>query len=456
MMPRDDFEHHLSQGLKRWAQSGRPTLDLEALVHTRLDGPAEPPAKPGRRRWVKWIAAPGAAALLLLAGSLSFPVWAGAAAGWPIVGPAVTEIILKDAGLKWAYDNGLVQGTVAQLKEGDLTVKILGIMADSRRTTVIYQVQGAPGPQQRPGDARPTRASDTLLWDRPPLNPVPQVIIGKVDGQGAASWWAQQPVWTPIGYVGAVATTPLPEASAELELGVRIGGKALSVTVTASRAEIDRFSREAASGQSQEIDGIKITLKSVTYTPAETVVETHVEAPTYWGGVQWDPQTESHYVESGGKRLAGTSNAGGAGGQRLEAFPAKIVQPARLVIPMAYKGVDVKLSWPLQEGSSQEYDGTVITLTRWERSGERIAFEWSARPKDSRYIGVAGFEVVDAEGRTYAFKGWRGESNWADPQSGTKRQTFEGELPADVQPVAVRATQVGVKVFGPWVFDLPR
>ncbi|HYF79884.1 MAG TPA: DUF4179 domain-containing protein, partial [Symbiobacteriaceae bacterium] len=150
---RDDFEHRLGQGLKRWAESGKPSLDLDAYVRSKTDGEAEVPVPvavpPRRRSWRGWLAGVAAAAAVVLGMFATFPSWAGAATGIPIVGPVVKEIILKDAGLTWAYDVGVLQGTMAEATDGEVSARILGVMADQFRTTIIYQITGVEKPSDR-------------------------------------------------------------------------------------------------------------------------------------------------------------------------------------------------------------------------------------------------------------------------------------------------------------------
>ncbi|HWI65689.1 MAG TPA: hypothetical protein VNT75_27995, partial [Symbiobacteriaceae bacterium] len=62
---RDDFEHRLGQGLKRWAEAGEPTFDLETLVTTK-------PA-PRRARWMRWAISAAAALLLVTGATFTFP-----------------------------------------------------------------------------------------------------------------------------------------------------------------------------------------------------------------------------------------------------------------------------------------------------------------------------------------------------------------------------------------------
>lgn len=50
----------------------------------------------------------------------------------------------------------------------------------------------------------------------------------------------------------------------------------------------------------------------------------------------------------------------------------------------------------------------------------------------------------------------RSEGLSADPVDGTERRTIESILSPDVNPVAIRARHIGIRVDGPWVFDLPK
>lgn len=498
MMPRDDFESRLGQGLKRWAQAGEPTLDLEALVRERAGlGPAgaesvqpgkpQPSLQPGEpllspqaellqpgdtrvpvpqpnptvdprspRRWLRWAGGiTTAAAALALALGLSFPTWAGAVAGWPLIGPVVTEIIMDDAGMKWAYEMGLMQGSVAELSEDGVTIRILGVVADSRRTTVLYQVQGAP-PVPKEQGKQPIQAGQDLGFHRPTQQV--EVMITAVDGQGGMSSSAP-PEETPLGLVGTVSTLPLPGAKAELELQFRVDEKRFTLTVPASRAETDRYSREVAVNQSQEIDGITYTVESVTYTPVESIVRLRLEAPSFYGPIQRDPETEVLYLEADGVRYRTTGGGSGVDNVFLYAFPRVKGSSLHLVVPLEVKGVDIDALWPLQKGAVTEVLGVPVTLASYQRQNRVVQFEWESPDRDEMW-GVSGIEVIDREGRAYeigaAGSGWSGESNYVNPETNTRHRRFETELPEGVEPVAVRATRAAVPVEGPWVFELPQ
>lgn len=451
MNGRDDFENRLGQGLKRWAHAGEPTLDLEALVKERA-GKGVVPLPKRRSRWRGWLGATAAAAALVLAAGATFPAWAGAAAGWPIVGPVVTEIIMKDAGMQWAYDNGLIRGTLAQAQVGNATFRILGVMADSRRTTVIYQVQGLPA--KPADDGKPIRA---LGLSRPafPQEEV-DVFIGKVDGKGGFS--SSSPgTETPLGLVGTVSTLPLESPTAELEVIFRYAGEEVTLQVTASRAETDRFSREVVVGESQEFDGVTVTLESVTYTPAETVVTYEVDSPSYNGSIQWDGDQDLPYLEVGGKKLRAIGGGSGVNNRFIEAYPP-VEGPARLVFPVKVKGRAIEATWPLQDGAVTEVMGVSVTLATYERQGSVVAFQWTNPAHEAPFVGFAGFEVIDQNGEAHelgtAAAGWSSESNYV--HEGVRNRRFSTELPEGVEPVAVRATRVAVLVKGPWVFELPR
>lgn len=453
MTKRDDFENRLGQGLKRWAQAGEPTMDLEALVRQRVEAGPVTALPATRRRLPRWLGLTAAAAALVLSVGLSFPKWAGAAAEWPLVGPVVTEIIMKDAGLKWAYDTGLIQGNLAEVRQGGVTVRILGVMADSRRTTVIYQVKGAPArpktggkPMEARGLARPV-----------PYSPTVDASISKVDGKGGFSSFSP-PTETPVGWVGTVSTLPLEGESAELELTFRVGDERLSVTVPASRAETDKYSREVVLNETREIDGIAFTVETVTFTPAETIIRYREEKEPFFGSVQWDPETEGHYLEVDGTRYAVTGGGSGVNHVFHEAYPAVTGKSVKLVFPAAVKGVPVEATWPLTEGAVAEVLGVPVTLASYQREGDVVSFEWES-PDRAPFVGVSTFEVIDQNGEVYDLStqstGWSSESNYVD-DAGIRHRRFSMELLPGVEPVAIRARSAGVKVTGPWIFELPR
>jgi len=458
-MPRDDFEHRLSQGLKRWAGAGEPTMDLEEAVRARLGLEPKPAAEPRPRRprrWLRWAAGTAAAAAALaLTLAATFPSWAGAAAGWPLVGPIVTEIIMEDAGMAWAYEMGLMQGPVAELREDGLTLRILGVLADSRRTTVLYQVQGVASGAPREGQEPPVRIGgreDRLAGNRWGVD----VHIAAVDGEGGFSS-TPAPAETPLGLIGTVSTLPLPREEAELEVEFRVNGKAYSLTVTASRAGTDPYSREVAVGRSQTIGGVTVAVESVIYTPAETIVRVREEKDGFYGPLQVDPEREAIYLESGGRRYDVTAGGSGVNGEYYYAFPP-VKGPGRIVVPVRVKGVPIEAVWPLEEGAVADVLGVPVTLTGYERIGRVVRFEWES-PLEDRMRGIAGFRVIDGAGGGHEIgpgaAGWSSESNNASEIEGKLLRRYETELPEGVEPVAVMATQAAVPVYGPWTFELP-
>ncbi len=478
-MMSDEFEVRLEEGLKRWASAGEATPNLDELIKNgmakgaRASGQvaSERPTvarKPWARLWalrpVRAAAATAALAVVLVG---TFPTWAGAVADWPLIGPVVTEIVMQDAGLKWAYENGLIQKGIAEARDGEMVFKVLGVMADPLRTTVIYQISGVPGTSgakttatgAAPGDSKPVPATesdpplpapDTAAW--------PSVAIASVDGQGAASW-QQSPVRTPLGWVGAISTYALEKDSAELKLEVRYGGHRLSLSFQASRAGAARFAREVKApvgSQGQLADGVTVTLDSVIYTPAETLVKYDVKKPMFSGGYSSGGTSLSHYIEAGGRRLDPVQSHGGwsADGSSVtmfEVFPA-VSGPAKFVINGDVYGKETLLTWDLTAGSKQSVDGAPVTLTDAHWDGARFQAQWTFATND-KFVGMAEFDVVDASGQAYPLKAVS-EGTARSSQQVTK--TIVAELPTGFHPVAVRAHQVGMIAAGPLVFDLPR
>lgn len=438
--PRDDFEHRLGQGLKRWAEAGKPTMDLEEYVQSQTNAPVETAKQPRRRSWRGWLTGVAAAAAVLLGLTATFPTWAGAASGWPIIGPVVREIIMKDAGLQWAYENGILKGTVAEVEVGGATVRILGVMADARRTTLIYQVTGLPVSDGKPVHMG-ERAESTHPW----------ISIRAVEGQGAVSW-SDAPIQTPLGLVGTVNGSALPGDAAVLEVQIEYRDQKAVVQVPASRVETDHFSRETAVNQTQEVDGITITLHSVIHTPVETLVHYTVQGESFIGPGGWDYKQETHspYVEVDGKRHYPTGgNAAIINGKHWTTF-APVNGPFSFIVQKQTKGLPVRLEWPLQEGATQRYGADEIVLSRVDRQGTHISLEWVSTATYP-FVGISQIELVDKNGQTKALT-TGGEGN--NLHSGKLHRLKDGELPPDFDPVLVRALQVGVQVDGPWRFTV--
>jgi len=446
MMPKEDFENRLGKGLKRWAEAGEPTLDLEALVRARAEEPAAEVAAP-RRGWVRWLGVAAAAAALVIAAGTTFPSWAGAAAEWPLVGPMVKEIIMEDAGLKWAYDMGFIQQPMAEVTQDGITVRILGVVADRARTTVIYQVVGWSDPKPEPVDAKPIQGGKWLSMSRPVHTP-PDVFISHDDGLAS---WGGRVVETPVGLLGTASTWPLTSDEAQVKVIIGIGEKRLTLPLTVKRTA--EASREVRVDQSQEIGGITIHVDSVVYTPAETMLRYRVEKESLAGAVNLQQVGGISYLEVGDRRVTADSSVG-ASGQHIIVFPEPVEGEVRFVIPGEYQATPVTAVFPLEVGATQSILGAQVELTDLNRMGSMLGLEFKW-PWASELVGLAGYELIDASGQTVGFE-TDGEGIWHDAEREVQGRRVDGTIPEGFEPVAVRITRAGVAVPGPWIFNLPQ
>jgi hypothetical protein len=440
----NELEQRLGAGLKRWAEAGQPTLALETYVRTQV-------ANKRRRTWLRWAGTAAAAAALVVGLGATFPKWAGAASGLPLVGPVVTEIIMKDAGLKWAYDNDLLQGAVAEAQDGAMTVRILGVLAGPVRTTVVYQITGVDEPPA--GHDRPVRAGDEGLAGRfsHPATIWPEFSITELPGR--LSYFTSQsgPMATPVGLVGTFETAPLGVEEGTIKLDVTYQDHAVSLAIPVSRAVVDRVSKTVPVGESQTVGDITITVDSVIHTPVDTVVQYRVEKPKFTGGGWgWSGNQYSVYAEGpGGNREYGRKESE-MNGISMLSLPV-VAGPSKLVFPLEVKGVPADLRWPLAKGAVAEARGVPVTLKDWSVSGEMLYLEWEHAAGPSLFA-FGPVEVLDADGNAHAVE--ENRATWYDREGLTNR-AVELKLPEGVVPVAVRAGTVAVGVTGPWVFDLP-
>jgi len=440
---RDEFENRLGQGLKRWAEAGSPSLNLEAYVTAQA-------ATVKHRRWLRWAVSAAAAVFLLVGATFTFPAWAGTAAAWPVIGPVVQEIIMKDAGLKWAYDAGLIQGTVAEVHRGDVTIRILGVAADRALTTVLYQITGL-AERTAAVSEKPVPAGRGL-WSSltHPTDTGPMMHASRVPGTaGVMSSWSP-PVSTPMGLYGTLVTNPVGEQGGMMELMAVIDGEQIPITFSVSRNEADKLTREFPIGQTQTFDEITYTIESVIQTPVKTVVKYHVTKPGFRGGYSWSNHEFSMALEAGGEPVYGSMDYGLDTESRYKVFD-KTELPARLILPADVKGVPADVSWPLESGAVSEVAGVPVTLKEWEFMGNRLALEFRF-PYGPELVAFGELEVLDETGAAHPVKETGSGTGGAPGEF--RRQAFELEMPPGIKPVAIRTTQLAVPVPGPWTFDL--
>ncbi len=468
MMPKDSFENRLGQGLKRWAQAGEPTLDLEAMVKARVgeadpeaveapvmvSGPVEEPTvvphAPRKRRWARWLTATAAAAALILTAGATFPSWAGAASEWPLVGPVVKEMIMEDAGLKWAYDMGFIQQPLAEATHEGMTFRVLGVVADKGRTTVFYQITGWEAPPKTAGanDGQPVEVRDPFPSLAKPVERAPYAVISRVNNEGVGSWWSGEPKQTPLGLIGMVTTYAIPTEEATLDLQIHFDDD----TTERLPIEVKRTanaSREVIVNQVKEIAGVGVAVDSVVYTPAETIVRYRTLGPQMTGSATYGPERSSTpWLEFEGRKLVSTQTHG-SGNSHTVILPA-VTGPARLVFPSQIRPVQVDLMVP-PEGATLTAEGVTITSEGWtvQDGVLQASFQWA---DNTDLVGLGRLELLNADGQDQETKGARSEGS--SGYNGVQWRRFSIELNG-VEPVAIRVPSLNFYQEGPWVFELP-
>lgn len=433
MLARDDFEHRLSQGLKRWAEAGRPTLDLAAHVTGQRR----------RRSWLRWAAGFVATAAALAGLALSFPRWAGAAQGWPFIGPVVNEFLVRDAGLKAVYDSGMLKGVLAEASDGPITVRILGVAADRVGTVVLYQITGV---METPGlDLWWNRPRGDGLWERLyqagrytwPVKV--RANVRGIDWVDSSSMSA-----SPFGIFGTIWVPPA--EGPDMQVTFETDGRTLTVQVPVSRTEADRLTKEIPLNQTREIGGIAYTVETIIETPSVVAVRWKVAKssfPEYFSR----PQLE---LEPG---IFEAIRVFPDGDYRVSVF-RNTGRPVRVIIKDDVKGVPGNLTWPLTRGAVQEIDGRPVTLTDWLLKEGQLLAEWTYQPKEARIVSFGGFEVVDAAGQAYPLTAMAAE--YSGHPDFPRTFAYRFPLPAGAVPAAVRSTLLAEAVKGPWVFEIPR
>ncbi|HWI62048.1 MAG TPA: DUF4179 domain-containing protein [Symbiobacteriaceae bacterium] len=440
----DVFENRLSHGLKRYAQSGETGPDLEAYILAAA-------AKRRRMAWVRWAACAAAVALIALSGALTFPRWAVAAQGWPVVGPVVNAFIVRDANLKSVYDAGMLKGVLAEASDGPVTFRVLGVAADRAQTMVLYQIIGLT---ETPGlDLWWNRPKDDL-WSRLTredryTDPV-KLTASLSTAHGAFIGDVGNPTVTQFGVFGTVVLPAVPETGSDLFLNADIQGHLLAVRLPVSRTEADRLTREIPLGQTVEIGGIAYTVDTVFETPSATAVRVKVTKPEFRGLVS-EP-TYEYALRLENRITKERSILAFPDGEFIHYVFPRVDLPARITVRTDVKGVPGQLIWPLEKGAVQELNGIPVTLTDWMFRDGQLLLEWTFAARGERIVSFGDFEALTAAGSAYPVQfvsgGWSGHPN----EGPTMLYRFQ--LPNDVHPVAIRANSLGEVVEGPWVFEV--
>ncbi len=407
-------------------------------------------------RWRRQLVATAAACLIMI---LFLPQVIMASIDLPGVGPLIQRVVLQYAGLSWAYDNGYIQGTVAQVSKDGVTLRVLGIVADPIQTAVIYLVQGVEAP--KPAPEKPTPASRVDQTD-----PIPAVgsgftvTVARLDGEGTWSS-SDRPLWTQLGYVGVLQTAPLPAADGTLEVELRLPGKdktPLGLILPVTREAVSKLAQELPIDFAQTVDGITVAGKRMVLTPALVMVEYTIQGGHVVYGET--PPEMSISLESSGEPTANSGVGGYGSGTLVDGVwhsRAIFTRPTsmdnlRLSIPWLAKDLPVNLSWPLEQS-----DGKLVALgipvqvaSRLEGDGKvTVELSWSL---NDRFGNLSGLEILDADGRVLE-RSLRESGTYTLEE--TRHERYSYQFSAQSQPTTLRITTAEQNVNGQWVIPIP-
>ncbi|GEM_PF-2492886 len=440
-------ERILKSGLESWAEVGEKVNLTEWLQEESrklsnkekkkefTKGFAE--TKMLKHKWQKVIRFAAVALVLVMLMASYWPQLVKASTQMPWIGPLIKQLVLRDAGLSWAYEHGYMDGSLATVEQDGVKLTVLGVIADPTQTAVIYLVDG--------------------------IEEDFSVYISKINGDGAASWTSPA-TKTSVGTIGIAQTYPLPEGEHTLTVILveedRDAGRRnerLSLELVTDRENISKLSISYDLDQEVTFDDISVKAKRVVYTPTQIMVEYTVIGGTGVGGAI--PQEYASYLltESGEKlyrvRSYGSHIADGVR-ELYEVFerPAD-VSNLKMVIPVQGKHQEINIEF--SEPTTIGILDTDIRFAGWVHEGNMIEIEMHYE-KYGRVKSITGWSVVDEGGNTEELTIWKGESFGAYENPGDFAWvTTKYELEETDRPVKLIATQVLTIVEGNWEIILP-
>lgn len=420
-----NFEESLQNDLKRWAEAGAPSFDLGGALAQR--------ARAKRNRWRRWGSVAATLLLLSTAVTATFPAWAATAANWPLVGEPIRAYMAERAGLTWAYQMGFYQANLAELTDGKVTLRVLGVIADPIQTKVFYQVEGVN------------------MAVSPEVEDPASLSITGIDGVGGVS--SYYPIHgfntTDTYYVGE--TNAITAEQAVLNLKLQVGELVKEIEIPVNPAASARYFKEIPVAETQTHGPVSITVEKVTVSPAEVVLSYKATLPP--GSKGWTSRggLAQPILKAGGAELTGrlTGNSGVNYENHL-AFP-RVHGQTQFVIPSQLAPIEVNARWDWAPGGIVEVLGVPVTLHAITDDRNGLWVEWSY-PADSLIYGFGGFTVIGKDG-TRVEQEMTGTSTGGD-----ERSAFSGvevKLPEGFEPAAIEVSHAVKRIDGPWVFDLP-
>lgn len=385
---------------------------------------------PKNRRIRVWRQmAAGLAAVLVL---MTFaPAMARNAMDLPGIGMLIKQFTMRHAGLDWAFENGYVQGTMAEASKDGVTVKILGYLADPVHTTVIYVIQGV---------------------DRQELdhNLVP-VTIRSVQGEETFSWGGEYTA-TALGYVGTVHTWAIPDQDAILHIHIGLPGEdSMSIRLPVTREAVSRLATVSEVGREYSLHGVTVAVDKVTLTPAQLMVEYRIQGQGQQAGGLWGQET--FHLRGSGLRVEPRAGSGGTFQSETETWHLRAIfdrpddiQGLEFVIPVLAQQIDVAMQWSLtQQTAVAESGGISLTIYDIAVSEGNVHFKYDYQEavqnlRDFTVVYADGsFEHISHPTMSWSYLEWTGVQLPVKPGA---------------VPVAVRADAVSVPLHGPWVLPL--
>lgn len=356
----------------------------------------------------------------------SWPQIVRVSAQMPYVGEWVQQLVFRDAGLSWAYENGYMSKDILVAEKNGIRLTVLGTVADNVKTTVIYLLEVPKGNEAR-------------------------VSIDALNGNGIGSR-GEQPIDTPLGKVGMVHTDPLPRGRHFLTVSVLVGNGSIagpSLNIEVSREEISRLTREFELDYQYTIAGITVKADKVVYTPSQILINYTVS-----GGAQIEAPFSKYavrLVDADGNQLDSSFGIGTEVETNLWSYQVSFKRPPdsqglKFVIPILGRFEEVNLTLKPEDVGTEIMPG--VSLISWEGSSN---------------LHIVGEELqlgFVLDGPIRDFKGWTllEESNSIDVRVTSMAwdgiSTLYGfRAGSNTQAITVTYAQLAVE--GNWEIPLP-